>query len=127
LPTDLGCAKKYIGKTVPRNTCSNNWYYDMDLSLSQELPGPGHFFGKSDKIRLYASFDNFLNMLDSGWNVQRRRDFGGRQDLATVTGVDAQGRYIFSSAAGLNSFDSDNFINVSSSVWRIKLGVSYDF
>ncbi|HMT41292.1 TonB-dependent receptor [Sphingorhabdus sp.] len=123
----LGCAKKYIGKTVPRNSCSNNWYYDMDLSVSQELPGPGHFFGKSDKIRLYASFDNFLNMLDSGWNVQRRRDFGGRQDLATVTGVDAQGRYIFSSAAGLNSFDSDNFINVSSSVWRIKLGVSYDF
>lgn len=123
----LGCAKKYIGKTIPRNTCSNNWYYDMDLSVSQELPGPGHFFGKSDKIRLYASFDNFLNMLDSGWNVQRRRDFGGRQDLATVTGVDAQGRYIFSSAAGLNSFDSDNFINVSSSVWRIKLGVSYDF
>jgi outer membrane receptor for ferrienterochelin and colicin len=123
----LGCAKKYIGKSVPRNTCSNNWYYDMDLSVSQELPGPGHFFGKSDKIRLYAGFDNFLNMLDSGWNVQRRRDFGGRQDLAQVSGVDAQGRYIFSSATGLNSFDSDNFINVSSSVWRIKIGVSYDF
>jgi hypothetical protein len=48
----LKCAKKYIGRTIPRNSCSNNWYYDMDLSMSQELPGPGHFFGRDDKIRI---------------------------------------------------------------------------
>lgn len=125
--TGLGCAKKYIGQTVPRNSCSNNWYYDLDLSLSQELPGPGRLFGREDKMKIFASFDNFLNLLNSGWNIQRRRDFAGRQDLATVSGVDAQGRYIFTSVAGLSSFDTDNFVNVSSSIWRIKVGVSYDF
>ena len=71
--------------------------------------------------------DNFLNFLDKDWNVQRRRDFAGRQDIATVSGVDAQGRYIFTSAAGLNSFDADNLVNISSSVWRLKVGVSYEF
>ena len=71
--------------------------------------------------------DNFLNFLDNDWNVQRRRDFAGRQDLATVSGVDAQGRYIFTNATGLTTFDADNQINVSSSVWRLKVGVSYDF
>jgi len=125
--SNLGCAKKYIGRSIPRNTCSNDWYFDIDLSLSQEIPGPGHLFGKNDKIKLYATMDNFLNFLDHDWNVQRRRDFAGRQDLATVSGVDAQGRYIFTNATGVTTFDADNQINVSSSVWRLKVGVSYDF
>jgi outer membrane receptor protein involved in Fe transport len=130
----LKCARKYVGKTIERNTCSNDWYYDLDLSISQEIPGPGRLFGKKDKLKLFASFDNFLNMLDSGWNIQRRRDFAGRQDIASISGVDAAGRYIITgftannlNAEGVRDFDADNFINVSSSVWRIKVGVSYDF
>jgi len=145
------CAKKYIGRTVPRNSCDNDWYYDMDLTISQEIPGPGSLFGfVDDKLKLFATVDNFLNLLDSSWNLQHRRDFGGRQDVLAVktsssnfalNGVDAQGRYIIGSAAaispvtpnpltnpqGLSSYYTDNFINVSSSVWRIKIGISYDF
>ena len=56
---------------------------------------------------------------------QRRRNFSGLQDVATVSGVDAQGRYIIS--AFNPDYDSDNQINVSSSVWRVKVGISYDF
>ncbi|MGC1467748.1 MAG: hypothetical protein WA793_00045, partial [Sphingorhabdus sp.] len=130
----LKCAKKYVGRTIERNSCSNNWYYDLDLSISQELPGPGRLFGREDKLKLFASFDNFLNMLNSGWNIQRRRDFAGRQDIASISGVDSAGRYIISgftannlNAEGVRDFDADNFINTSSSVWRIKVGVSYDF
>lgn len=125
----LGCAKKYIGQTIPRNTCSNDWYFDVDLSFSQEIPGPAHLFGKKDKIKLYATMDNFLNFLDQDWNVQRRRDFAGRQDIANLStaGVDAQGRYIITGFAGLPAIDADNGVNVSSSVWRLKVGVSYEF
>jgi hypothetical protein len=125
--SNLGCAKKYMGRTIDRNTCSNDWYFDVDLSFSQELPGPGNLFGKKDKIKLYATMDNFLNFLDQDWNVQRRRDFAGRQDIANVSGVDAQGKYIFTNAAGIATFDADNLVNVSSSVWRLKVGVSYEF
>ncbi|RYD30282.1 MAG: hypothetical protein EOP57_00250 [Sphingomonadales bacterium] len=123
----LNCAKKDIGRTARRNSCTNDWYYDLDLSFSQELPGPGQLFGVDDKIRVYAMFDNFLNFLDPNWNVQRRRNFSGTQDVAQVSGVDAQGRYIISNANGLTSYDADNQINVSSSVWRLKFGVSYEF
>jgi len=138
----LDCADKYRGRSIPRNTCENDWYYDMDLSFSQELPGPGRFFGRDDKIKLYATVDNFLNLLDSGWNIQRRRNFQGLQDIAlagrsevrvnnvvvapAVAGVDSQGRYVISEFTG-NTFDADNQINVSSSVWRLKVGISYDF
>lgn len=122
-----GCAKKYIGSTIPRNTCSNNWYFDMDLSFSQEIPGPGRLFGKKDKLKLYATMDNFLNFVDKDWNVQKRRNFAGLQDIASVSGVDSQGRYIFTGFNGVDSIASDNQINVSSSVWRLKVGVSYEF
>jgi outer membrane receptor for ferrienterochelin and colicin len=133
--SELGCAKKYMGQTIPRNTCSNDWYYDLDLSFSQEIPGPGSFFGVDDRLKLFATFDNFLNFLDNDWNVQRRRNFAGLQDITSLTGIDAEGRYIFGSDSnlvvdpdtGLTGYESDNQINVSSSVWRIKVGVSYEF
>lgn len=139
----LGCGNRFRGQTIDRNTCSNDWYYDLDLSFSQEIPGPGRLFGRNDKIKLYAVMDNFLNFLDSSWNVQRRRDFSGRQDLVSlgrgeirpsglpvipaVAGVDSQGRYVVSDVGGVRSFDADNGVNVSSSVWRLKIGVSYEF
>ncbi|PXA98181.1 hypothetical protein DMC47_10065 [Nostoc sp. 3335mG] len=136
----LDCAKKARGRSIERNTCTNDWYFDLDLSFSQELPGPGRLFGRDDKIRVYAMVDNFLNLLDRNWNVQRRRNFFGVQDVvqagrAAVTqgattpalpGVDAQGRYVISNYFG-NTFADDNQINVSSSAWRLKIGVSYDF
>lgn len=126
LTSSLGCARKYAGRTIPRNTCNNDWYYDMDLSFSQEIPGPGSFFGQDDKIKLYATVDNFLNLLKGNWNVQRRRNFAGLQDIATTTGVDSAGRYIIKGYTG-DTFKADNQINFSSSVWRLKVGVSYEF
>lgn len=122
----LDCAKGYAGRTIARNTCTNDWYFDLDLSLSQELPGPGRLFGKDDRIKVYAMVDNFLNLLDSDWNAQHRRSYTGFEDVAAISGVDNQGRYIISRAT-TDNYQNDEFINVSSSVWRLKVGVSYDF
>ena len=131
----LDCAKKFSGRTVTRNSCTNDWYFDLDLTFSQELPGPGRLFGRNDRIKVYAMFDNFLNFLDNSWNVQRRRNFYGVQDIAQLstatinglsTSVDPQGRYVIAGFTG-NTFAEDNQINVFSSVWRLKFGVSYAF
>lgn len=122
----LGCAKKYAGSTIKRNTCENDWYFDVDLSISQELPGPASFMGGEDRLKVYAMFDNFLNFLDKDWNVSRRRQFAGFQDMAGLDGIDSQGRYIIDSFND-GAFEADNEIKTSASVWRIKLGVSYDF
>jgi hypothetical protein len=80
-----------------------------------------------DKITLYAAFDNFLNFINDNWNVQRRRNFAALQDLAGISGVDSNGRYIITSFVGEDTYNNDNYINVSSSVWRIMLGISYYF
>jgi hypothetical protein len=126
----LDCAEDYLGRSIDRNTCTNDWYYDLDLRFAQELPGPGRFLniggGVEDKITVYAMFDNFLNFLDSSWNVQRRRNFAGLQEVAFIDGIDDEGRYIIDGFLE-DAHEEDEFINVTSSVWRIKLGVSYDF
>lgn len=117
------------GATIERNTCRADWYFDMDMRISQELPGPGKFFGMDDRITLFADFDNVLNLLDNSWNVFRTvpgGNFGGGDgalvDLADG-GIDDDGRYIIS---GFNPDDGDN-LNTSASVWKIQLGVRYEF
>lgn len=127
----IDCDNGYEGRTIARNTCSNDWYFDLDLSISQEIPGPGRFFGRNDKFRLFATVDNFLNLLDNSWNVQRRRNFVGLQDIVSLSRIDSQGRYVIGGSTDPDvlraNFDGDNQINFSSSVYRIKVGVSYDF
>lgn len=115
------CLNDFRGQTVPRNTCRNPWFYDLDLRFSQEIPGPMKAFGlRDDKIRLFVDFDNFLNFIDDGSNVSRRFSYS---EAVVRADVDAQGRYVYSSFLGLR----DPFVGTSSSLWKIQLGVSYDF
>jgi len=112
------------GSSIARNTCRNDWHYDLDLRISQELP----FLGRAtkfvnDRIELFMDFDNFLNFIDSNANILRSR--GGFQGLVDVADgdVDDQGRYIIT---GFNPDDRNN-ISFSSSTWRIQLGARYEF
>ncbi|WNO54321.1 TonB-dependent receptor [Stakelama saccharophila] len=108
------------GQTIKRDTCTNDWFFDVDLRFSQEIPGPAHFFGVNDKLKLFANFDNFLNLLDSSWNVYRTQSY--TVDVAK-TAVGDDGRYV------ITDFDpyDPNFVQTSSSIWKIQVGVSYEF
>ncbi|AKQ41702.1 Oar-like outer membrane protein, OmpA family protein [Aurantiacibacter atlanticus] len=109
------------GASIARNTCRNEWTYDLDLRFSQELPFLGSLTGiKNDRIELFADFDNFLNFLDDGANIERARD--EFVDLVDG-GVDAEGRYIIT---GFNPDDKE-FVVTSASIWRIQVGVRYEF
>lgn len=107
-----------FGQTIARNSCRNDWIFDLDFRLSQEIPGPGNLFDVDDKITLFLDFDNFLNFIDSDANVFRVR--GSFVDLVDV---DGDGR---SEISDFNP-DDQEFIGFSSSVWRIQLGVRYEF
>ncbi|WOE76450.1 TonB-dependent receptor [Alterisphingorhabdus coralli] len=121
--SDLNC-NFTPGQTVRRNQCRNEWFFDMDIRISQEIPGPGSLFGVDDRIEVFADFFNFLNLIDSDWNARRQLGgFQGRVDL--VDGAfDDDGRYIirnFNPAAGR----ADTLIN--NSIWRIQFGARYEF
>lgn len=113
-----------LGQSIDRNTCRNQWFYDLDLRFSQELPFIGSLTGLvDDRIELFADMDNLLNFFDDGANVfSRRGGFSQTVDLYDG-GVDPQGRYI---VRGFNPED-ENSISTSSSIWRIQIGVRYEF
>ncbi|KEO89196.1 membrane protein [Erythrobacter longus] len=113
------------GETIGRNTCRNDWHYDMDLRFSQELPFIGSLTGiKDDRIELFADFANFLNLLDSGANLLRSRGgFNALVPIADAVGVDDEGRYIINDFAP----DDQNFIAINPSAWRIQIGARYEF
>jgi len=122
----LSCARGFAGQSIPGNTCREDWHNDMDIRISQELPGPLSFFtDKKDRFELFADVDNFLNVLKSSWNTRRSRgSFGDGQVVDLVDGgVDAQGRYVIS---GFNPDDTES-VSTSASVWRIQVGVRYEF
>jgi hypothetical protein len=124
------------GQSIARNTCNNDWHFDMDLRLSQELPFIGSLTGLvEDRIEIFADFANFLNLIDGNWNVLRSRqefldlvdtnfnvtDSNGNR--VSVPGVDPQGRYVIS---GFNP-DDQNTIAINPSAWRIQIGARYEF
>lgn len=130
------CIAEYRGRTLPRNSCTNPWFYDLDLRFSQELPGPMKAFGlKDDKLRLFVDFDNFLNFIDSDANVLNR--YSSTEGLVRAAAIDSQGRYVYSPITGQYTAGTNgnvgtvNFrepvIQSSSSLWKIQLGVSYEF
>ncbi|QUL36840.1 TonB-dependent receptor [Erythrobacter sp. JK5] len=120
--SEVGSQCKFTpGESIARNTCNNDWFFDLDMRISQELPFLGSLTGiTEDRIEVFADFSNFLNLLDSSWNVLRAR--GDFVDLVDG-GVDAQGRYIIS---GFNP-DDQNFLSIGQSAWRIQIGARYEF
>ena len=109
------------GASIERNTCNQDWHFDVDLRFSQDLPFIGKITGiKQDKVTLFADFQNFLNLLDNDWNVLR-----SRPEFVDVVdgGVDDQGRYIITGFAP----DDQNFIAPGPSAWRIQVGARYEF
>ncbi|MBB3764055.1 outer membrane beta-barrel protein [Sphingomicrobium lutaoense] len=114
-----GCDFEF-GKSIEGNSCRNDWFFDLDLRLSQEIPGPARLFGVNDRVELFIDFDNFLNFLDGSWNALRTRD--RLVDVVDVE-IDDQGRY---EITGFNP-DDDNDVLESASVWRAQVGIKYEF
>jgi hypothetical protein len=135
--SETGQACKFTpGTSVERNSCNNDWHFDLDLRVSQSIPFIGRLTGiAEDKLTVFADFSNFLNLLDSSWNVLRARN--GEVDLVdagftvrnsaganvTVAGVDPQGRY----AIGGFAPDDQEFVQINTSAWRIQIGARYEF
>ena len=79
------------GRIFDRNSARAPWVNQLDLSFSQELPG----FGAEHKAEIRLDIFNFLNLLNKDWGVEHRASFPLERTLANVTGVTADGRYIY--------------------------------
>ncbi|MGO2477365.1 MAG: TonB-dependent receptor [Pseudoalteromonas sp.] len=110
------------GEILDRNTGTQPWVTTMDISVKQEIPG----FAKGHSGEVYFMIDNFANLLNSDWGVEKRLGYT-EQALYDFTGLDDEGRYLIE--AKYNGSDVRNYseIDTAASAWQAKIGVSYRF
>jgi hypothetical protein len=83
--------RKHKGDVARRNGAQSAWVNQIDLSISQEVPGI--FKGNKGEIRL--DIYNFLNLVNKDWGQQSYIGFPYTRNLAAFGGVDANGNYIY--------------------------------
>jgi hypothetical protein len=82
---------RQAGGIFDRNEGRAPWVNQLDLTFAQEIPG----FAEGHKGEIRLDIFNFLNLLNKDWGVEHRASFPLERTLANVTGIDAQGRYIY--------------------------------
>jgi len=125
---------KFAGEIAPRNAFRDPWFKDLDIRFAQELPG---FFGQ-DKFEVTFDFDNFLNFIDSGANIQKRFDRGDIGEGVPLVSAELSedgSQFVFQDVGTGLASDNIEFVGggggldrvVDASVWRIQIGVRYSF
>jgi len=109
---------KYRGKIAPRNGANDPWLSRLDFKFSQEIPGllDGH------KGVFTFDIQNLTNLLNNKWGRYRSTSFHFVKPLADVA-IDANGNYTYSKI----TIPGDASLRTLPSLWKIRLGVKYDF
>jgi hypothetical protein len=110
------------GKIEDRNTGSQPWVTKMDISIKQDIPG----FSEGHSGQIYFMIDNFANLLNSDWGVEKRMNYPN-QALYDLRGLDDEGRYILDKRFDGADVRNYNSITANSSAWQAKIGISYKF
>ncbi|MEO8840018.1 MAG: TonB-dependent receptor [Kofleriaceae bacterium] len=113
--TGLG---KYRGQIAPRNAFQSPWFNKIDVRVSQDLPNPlGH------RARVMVDIENVGNLLDHKWGRASSVPFPYMAPAVDVAFDQASGKYIYSNLRN----PSATKVDVFASVWRVSLGLMYDF
>jgi hypothetical protein len=109
---------KYKGQIAPRNAFSSPWFNKIDVRLSQDLPNPlGH------RAKLMIDIENLGNLLDHKWGRASSVPFPYMAPAVDVSYDQATGKYIYSNLRN----PSATTVDVFASLWRVSLGLMYDF
>ena len=123
---------KYAGRISGRNVFTQQWTTDVDIRIQQDIPLPGSV---DHRLKLFFDIENLLNLFSDSNNVQKFADDGDVGEAVPVldAALSADGsQYIYSNfnPGGSNS-SNDGFnpldIDVDDSVWRLQLGIRYEF
>ncbi len=110
------------GVILDRNTARQPWVTSMNVSFKQEFPG----FADGHKGQFYIMVDNFLNLLNDDWGIEKRMRFS-TQTLYDLRRVDDEGRYVIENRFDGADVRNYNQIDISASSWQAKIGINYKF
>jgi hypothetical protein len=116
---------KSIGKVTQRNGSHSPWVNNVDLRVSQELPG----FKVGHKGWITLDFLNVGNALNSQWGrideVLFQSAGGAARSFVNYKGLDASGKYIYSTMPTVESLETRQVKGESQ--WAIQLTLKYEF
>ncbi len=110
---------KYRGQIAPRNAFRSSWLNRFDLRVSQDLPNPlaGH------RARLVVDIENVGNLLNDNWGRYSQVAFPFLVPAVDVNYDAVNGKYVYSNLRSLKP----QRVDVLASVWRMSVGLLYDF
>lgn len=122
---------KYAGKVTSKNAFEEPWNTDLDVRISQDIPLPKF----NHRLTLFFDIENFLNLFSDGNNLQKYYSMGDVQEGLPIldAALNSDGtKYIYSNfnPGGSNTSAPNynpTFYDVDDSVWRIQLGIRYEF
>jgi hypothetical protein len=110
---------KYRGQIAPRNAFRSPWIHRFDLRLAQDLPNPI----KGQRARVVLDIENVGNLLNSRWGRQQSAPFPFLTPAVDVSYDAAAGKYVYSNLRRPFGYRTDAL----ASVWRMSVGLMYDF
>jgi hypothetical protein len=114
---------QYRGRIAPRNAFTSPWYTVADLRLSQELPA----FFKDAKGIISLDIENLANLVNNDWGRLSQVSFPYVSPVVQVNGI-TDGRYTYAPISGQTGPRTVvNSISALPSVWRIQLGIKFQF
>jgi hypothetical protein len=113
----------YRGKIAPRNALNGPHYARTDVRLAQDLPNPL----SGQRARLVIDIENFGNLLNHNWGIFRQVQFPYYTQAVDVSVDRTSGAYVYSNLRAPNPTQGPQTADVLLSVWRLSLGLMYDF
>lgn len=114
----------YRGKIAPRNGFDGPRYARWDVRFAQDLPNP--MVGQ--RARVVVDIENFGNLLNSSWGIFRQVAFPYYTPAVDVSVDRANNNaYVYSNLRSANPTTGPQTSDVLLSVWRLSVGVMYDF
>ncbi|HEX2691744.1 MAG TPA: hypothetical protein VHN14_34275, partial [Kofleriaceae bacterium] len=110
---------KYRGQVVPRNAFHSPWFHKIDMRIAQDLPNPlsGH------RARFVLDIENLGNLLDHKWGRAQAVPFPFVAPAVDLDYDRVNNKYVYSN---LKSYNATR-VDILQSVWRVSLGLMYDF
>ncbi|HSD88800.1 MAG TPA: TonB-dependent receptor [Kofleriaceae bacterium] len=110
---------KYRGQIAPRNAFHSPWFKKVDMRIAQDLPNPF----TDHRARVVIDIENVGNLLYHKWGRATGVGFPYATPAVDV-GIDTPtGKYVYSNLRNPNP----DVVDVLASVWRVGIGVMYDF
>jgi hypothetical protein len=115
---------RYRGKIVPRNSGRSPWVTTVDMRLTQEIP----IWRKAHGV-VSLDIENLANMINNDWGQISQVSFIYVAPVLDVNRINAAtNQYVYRPRAGTTGPTAPiNSLTALNSVWRVQLGLRFEF